>query len=243
MDDRNRPYAEASNDCMGTLCSAPRPDLMDYSSDHILISPSQEVIKVKPLTTFNADEILREAASSLNISLTDLVAAAALWVHPEIHRHLLKETGSAAWFPHIRRARPTNELRGQCIEGILLDDNTFANNAIKLSITGSKEEFNGFETCHIWEKSCYDEKCHTALANLVLLPRSLASLSDHFKEVSAALQYRSWELYRWHPPGCSPPARPESYPKEHIWRPIPLPTDKATKALNRRIGKNGKKAV
>jgi hypothetical protein len=202
-----------------------------------MISPSLKVTKVKKPTTFNAQVILQEAASSLNISLTDLVAAAALWVHPIIHRGLLKETGSAAWFPDTRRARPTNERRGERIEGILLDDNTFANNAIKLGIAGSRDEFDGFETCHIWEKSCYDEHCHTTLANLVLLPRSLASLSDHFKEVSAVLKYRSWELYQWHPFTDSPPLRPESYPQGNVWRQVPSPSVKAIEALDRRIEK------
>jgi hypothetical protein len=214
---------------------------MKPTPDHLLALPSQEVADVKLLTTFNAQVILQEAASSLNISLTDLVAAAALWVHPHIHRRLVKETGSATWFPNTRRTSPTNERRGQLIGGILLDDNTFANNAIKLAIAGSRDEFVGFETCHIWENSCYDEHCHTALANLVLLPRSLASLSDHCKEVSAVLKYRSWELYQWHPPTDSPPLQPESYPKEHIWRPVPIPSDKAIEALNRRIGKMAKK--
>jgi hypothetical protein len=234
MVDRNQPNPKDLCVWMGTLCLAPL-------QDHMLISPFQEVNKVKPLITFNADEILREAASSLSISLTDLVAAAALWVQPEIHRRLVDETGSAAWFPHVRRARNAPERKGKWIEGILFDDNTFANNAIKLAIAGSRDEFVGFETCHIWKKSCYDEHCHTALANLVLLPRSLASLSDHFKEVSAALQYRSWELYQWYPPDCSPPARPESYPKEHIWRPTPPLSKKATKALDRLIDKISKK--
>lgn len=75
----------------------------------------------------------------------------------------------------------------------------------------------GWETCHVWPKSCYDVRYHTAPANLVLLPRAIAGLTDHDPDVLAALQFRAFELYGWHPEEVPPPPRPPGYPE--TWRP------------------------
>lgn len=53
--------------------------------------------------------------------------------------------------------------------------------------------------CHIWPGTTYDERYHTLLANLVLIPRILANLSDYFNAVIDVLKYRSYELYGWYP--------------------------------------------
>jgi hypothetical protein len=78
----------------------------------------------------------------------------------------------------------------------------------------------GFEACHIWPRTCYDERFHTAIANLVLLPRALAGLSDHDPEIQASLQYRAHEPYSWYPDGADIPQRPAFYPSR--W-PTPEP--------------------
>lgn len=118
-------------------------------------------------------------------------------------------------FPNVRRAR-RGETRGQIIDGIRLDDNTFANLAIKRALGLRRAEVVGFETCHIWPRTCYDPRYHTALANLVLLPRALAGLSDHDIEIQKSLQYRAYELYAWYPEGEDVPQRPSAYPSQ--WR-------------------------
>jgi hypothetical protein len=74
----------------------------------------------------------------------------------------------------------------------------------------------GFECCHIWPNTCYDVRYHTVIANLVLLPRALAGLTDHDPQVQAALQYRSFELYRWHPEEWPAPERPAGFADQ--WR-------------------------
>jgi hypothetical protein len=143
-----------------------------------------------------ASEMLLEAARRHNIHLSVLVAETALWVHPDVHVKLLNETGSVAMLPKVRRARTAQgELRGQVIEGSRLDDNTCANAALKRALGINRLQLEGFEVCHIWPRTCYDQRFHTAPANMVLLPRALAALSDHDLEIQAALQYRAYELY------------------------------------------------
>jgi hypothetical protein len=164
-----------------------------------------------------ASEMLLDAAKHNDIHLSVLVAETGLWAHPEVHAGLLRRTGFAAMFPNVRRARKGNgENRGQLVDGIRLDDNTYANVAIKRALGVHRLDVEGFEACHIWPLTCYDRRYHTAIANLVLLPRALAGLSDHDLEIQVSLQYRAYELYAWYPEGADLPRRPSYYPSE--WR-------------------------
>ena len=163
-----------------------------------------------------ASKLLLEAVERHNIHLSLLVADTGLWVNPEFHNRLVRDTGSAAIFPRVRRARiGQGEQRGQIVDGVRLDDNSYANVAIKRA-AGLGKSAEGFEACHIWPLTCYDERYHTAIANIVLLPRALAGLSDHAIEIQKALQYRALELYGWHPKEKLQPVKPEFYPSK--WR-------------------------
>jgi hypothetical protein len=167
--------------------------------------------------------MLLRAAERHQIHLNVLVAETSLWAHPEVHKRILRESGGATMFPNVRRARTAKgEKRGQVINGIRLDDNSYANMAIKRAVGLGRDGVEGFETCHIWPRTCYDERFHTAIANLVLLPRALAGLSDHDLEIQSSLQYRAYELYSWYPDGVDAPKKPEFYPLE--WRGPELPT-------------------
>jgi len=169
----------------------------------------------------DASELLRAAATRHGVQLEVLVAETGLWANPEIHRRLL-ERGSAACYPDRRRCRPgQGERRGHSIGNIVLDDNSYANSAIKQAIGIDRKDLIGFEACHIWPKTCYDERYHTAVANLVLLPRALAGLTDHSAEVKLALQYRAFELYGWHPDGEPQPVQPRGYPDNWL---SPMPS-------------------
>jgi hypothetical protein len=117
---------------------------------------------------------------------------------------------------------------------VILDDNTYANYAIKQAIGCSRNNLIGFEACHIWPGTCYDERYHTLVANLVLLPRALACLTDHYDPVGKVLQYRAFELYGWHPENREQPTRPlVGYPD--TWR-EPQPFSSAVAiAVTRRL--------
>lgn len=163
-----------------------------------------------------ASELLFEAVKRHNIHLSLLVADTGLWANPEFHNRLVRDTGSAAMFPKVRRARLSqSEHRGQIVDGVRFDDNSYANVAIKRA-AGLGKSAEGFEACHIWPLTCYDERYHTAIANIVLLPRALAGLSDHAIEIQTALQFRALELYGWFPKGAPKPVKPEFYPSN--WR-------------------------
>jgi hypothetical protein len=102
------------------------------------------------------------------------------------------------------------------VDGVTLDDNTRANLAIKRAVGVNRNDIKGFEACHLWPGTAYDARYHTVIANLVLLPRGVAGLSDHDADVLAKLQYRAFELYGWHPEEVSPPSKPLNYPT--CWR-------------------------
>ncbi len=167
--------------------------------------------------SFDALQMLEDACSQHNMRLDLLVAETALWAHPAVHRRLVNQRQSAAFYPHVRRVNVSKrEIRGQVIDGVRLDDNTFANRAIKVALGIHRKKLIGFECCHIWPKTCYDTRYHTAIANLVLLPRALAGLTDHNLGIQRAIQFRAFELYNWYPDEQQRPERPQNYPEN--WR-------------------------
>jgi len=177
--------------------------------------------------------LYREAAARHKIHLSLLVAETSNWASPDVHLRLTQENGVGTYFPNVRRCRPkTGERKGQILGGERLDDNSYANHAIKQAAGIVRSSIRGFEACHIWPQSCYDSRCHTVIANLVLLPRPLAGLSDHDPEIRTALQFRAFELFNWCPPDQIPPTRPAFFPT--TWSsPMPF-TERVARALTNR---------
>ena len=183
---------------------------------------------------FDATAILTEVANRHGIRLSVLVAETGFWASPHVHRYLIEENGLGVFFPNTRRCRTSKgEKRGEIVAGVYLDDNSYANHAIKRAVGIPRERLIGFEACHIWRDTCYNEQYHTAIANLVLLPRALAGLSDHDPAIQQALQYRAYELYQgWYPAHVGIPIKPAGYPTQ--WRePMPF-TEVVRKALTKR---------
>jgi hypothetical protein len=120
-----------------------------------------------------------------------------------------------AWYGYQYRRAKANEKRRVNDPNdptAILDDNTYANKAIKYAICEDLKKYgisvsindfskNEFEACHIWDETCYNKKYHTSVANLVLLPRSLASLTDHCDAVKKLLQYEAWRRFGFKPEG------------------------------------------
>ncbi|CDX00848.1 Hypothetical protein DPCES_0961 [Desulfitobacterium hafniense] len=192
------------------------------------------------MNIYDAATFLRESAIRNKVSFATLIAETSIWANPTLVEMLNESTGSPVWYPNTRRGRlAQGEKRGNVIDGIKIDDNTYANNAIKQAIGLSWHSIVGFETCHIWPDTCYDEDYHTAIPNLVLLPRAIAGLSDYDPEIQAALQYRSFSLYNWHPKTYESPIRPNNYPL--TWRePEPFNAEVKSTVLAR-IGERRKK--
>lgn len=206
-------------------------ELQKYNDEDIAESPSDK--------QFDGFVILEEASLRLKIDLTALVAETGLWANPEVHKILVRDSGTGAWFPNIRRARSNKgEERREIDNGVKYDDNSDANRALKTALgLKVKGKVVNFTACHIWDRSCYDEFDHTTIANLVLLPSPLSTLADHHQGVKTALKYRAYELYGWHPKGTAPPIKPASYPSN--WR-APLPfNDQIKNSIQRRRNKSG----
>jgi hypothetical protein len=180
-----------------------------------------------------AADLLRDVAVKHGIRLSMLVAETSLWANPEVHRRLSMESSGGAYFPDRRRCRlGQGESPGQRIGALVLDNNSYANVAIKRALGVEPQQVVGFEACHIWPLTCYNERYHTLIANLVLLPRALAGLTDHDPDVQAALQYRAFDLYGWHPAEAPTPQKPSDYPDE--WR-APMPfADAVARSLAKR---------
>ena len=131
---------------------------------------------------------------------------------------------------------PATQLINNQNFSIDFDGNNRANIAIKTAILeGLKRKFGGvyknadyhkferFEACHIWDRTCYDARYHTSVANLVLLPRELASLTDHYPAVKNMLQYEALSRFNFLPKDKDnndmpfpEPTRPKVY-NDLIW--------------------------
>jgi len=185
------------------------------------------------MTTINGNAVLQEVVQELKISLPALVAGAAFWAPPT-------SSATAAKYPNARRVRK-GEQRGKTVDGVVLDDNTWANKALKQTLSHIGK-FKDFAVCHIWPQTCYDQRYHTMPANLVLLPRELAGLTDHNREIEQCLQYRAWELYHWHPEKTPEPTKPDNYPDN--WRePVALHKEHRRKPRTAKAGSRDRGGV
>lgn len=195
---------------------------------------------------------VRAAAERLGLHLPALVAEVALWVPLDVQRrHVSPENPSGAVYPQVRRARQgSGERPGSVVDGVRLDRNTYANSAIREALGGRGKALAGYQACHVWPKTCYDARYHTALANLALVPSPLVSLTDHDPDVIAAMKVRAFELYGWHPSAEPQPERLPGYPSN--WREPSLPareprrrvlTGRATEAPAARVDGEGQRVV
>jgi hypothetical protein len=160
---------------------------------------------------------LDRATTRLGIDFAALVAEVGIWASPEAHaRNVTPSSPTGAVRPDVRRARPgSGEKPGAVVDGIRLDRNNYAGQAIRAAV-GLGAELAGYQACHVWPGTCYDARYHTVLANLVLIPAPIVSLTDHAPEVVAALKFRSFELYGWKPVEAEAPTRPPNHPTS--WR-------------------------
>ncbi len=114
----------------------------------------------------------------------------------------------------------------QVARDVIADDNTLANRAIKTAVLKSFELkfgpskydyslFRDYEACHIWDLPD-DRRYYASIANLVLIPRSLAALSDHFPEVRNLLRLEAYKRFGFIPDGMPSPT--SKYHKQVVWR-------------------------
>lgn len=148
-----------------------------------------------------------------NIDLGPIVAALALWAPQQLHDQCRRQDGCFAKYPHIRRKAAKETLGWQEEQNLYLDSNNYPNSQMKAAMKNWYGIIpKGYETCHVWENTCYNTNYHTVYANLVLLPRAIASLSDHSPSIQKILQFRAYEIFGWKPDEESIPEKPNNYP-------------------------------
>jgi hypothetical protein len=74
---------------------------------------------------------LEKALEELNIDLAKLIALTSVWANPKVFDFLREQNEFGVWYSNIRRFHK-GEKRREKIDGVLLDDNSYANRAIKL---------------------------------------------------------------------------------------------------------------
>lgn len=186
---------------------------------------------------FNKSCINLQSIKNFDLVACQLIAQTAIFCPVHVFEAVVKSKGNAfgSWFNcKYRRAKNGEQRRETTNDDITLDDNTKANYAIKKAVLEGLKKygihnadikiFKGFEACHIWEKTCYDERYHTSVANLVLIPREIAGLTDHCDAVKELLKYESFKRFGFKPDGDDEnnPNKPKNYDKL-TWRTTPTP--------------------
>lgn len=183
---------------------------------------------------FNKSSINLQSIKNFDLVACQLIAQTAIFCPKHIYEDVKngkcgskdnqpKGNAFGSWFNcKYRRAKNGEQRRETTNDDITLDDNTMANQAIKKAVLKGLEKygihktdikiFKGFEACHIWEKTCYDERYHTSVANLVLIPREIAGLTDHCDAVKELLKYESFMRFGFKPDGeIDTPNEPKNY--------------------------------
>ena len=128
------------------------------------------------------------------------------------------------------KVTPSNIITNlQLSTDIIADDNTIANQAIKKAIIESYRRkgiesviddislFKDYEACHVWDRPT-DRRYYASIANLILLPRALAQLTDHCDEVKELLRYEVFRRFGFKPDEeAQAPKQPAKYAR-YKWR-------------------------
>jgi hypothetical protein len=151
------------------------------------------------------DDLLREVIEAVGgrKSMLRIVARCSIWAKPEIvdlvnagNKKWCKDLDAnvgGIWFP--------GTARGQSIaQGARKQYNEKASAAMWAAV-GLKHEASSFNVCHVWQDTAQNQKCYTALANLVILPTAIHGLSEHWALAREFLHWKSYSLFHWLPEG------------------------------------------
>lgn len=161
--------------------------------------------------------------------LTQLVAKSAVWAPKEVVAKLFQEedNSTASWYINVRRRLSTERKRAEkFIDGTLLDNNNYANYAIKKAMGITTKNYT---VCHIYPNSVYDCRYFTSIPNLVLLPSPIASLSDHHADTIGFLKYYSYMEYGFYINEV--PIKPEIWDKIDVYPKLKIGEDQIASAM------------
>lgn len=147
-----------------------------------------------------------------------------------------------AVFPSIRDQKNRITAGEHDGRAILLDDNVTARWALLWSHGISATHHpKGWTFAHVWP-TVKDPDAYTHLANLVMMPEYLASLSDKQGPLTRYLQFHAWSRYSWKPSGFEPPAEPEAFDGID-WRYLPTCFDPSSFVRRRLAELNNQRAI
>ena len=157
------------------------------------------------------------------LALSRIAVRHCLCPHPDVVGRL-----EGAVFPSIRASNKGGKRgeRGE-VDGcrIMYDDNTTPRLALLWSHGfGGTKHPEGWTFAHVWDVP-KDPGAYTHIANLVMLPESLASLTDKQGPLVPYLRYHAETVYGWRPVGKDIVGKPRGY-EDLIWTyldPIPNP--------------------
>lgn len=156
-----------------------------------------------------------ESLDEYALALAEIIVKKSWVPHPKVVRAL-----GRAVFPTVRAKKDhprLSEIRqGKNVLG-MYDDNTTPRWALLwahgIRATGHP---SGWTFAHVWENAD-DIEAYTHLANLVMVPECLASLTDKSGPLTTFLRWHAWTAYQWKPSSENEPAKPECY-DELKWR-------------------------
>ena len=155
-----------------------------------------------------AEDLLKQ----YSIDFSKLIVQTSFWVSKEIFDFITKNNklnAPGVFYPYAIRklgAEIQNETphwKETDTGRSFIDLNFKPQNALAYSLVGKSFQaaFSGYTCCHIYGGTRYthDWKAFTCVANLVLIPKPLQSLTDHDKNVVDCLKQISFHRYNWKP--------------------------------------------
>ena len=149
-----------------------------------------------------ANEFLR----TISVDFSKLILQTSFWVKKEVFDFITdnnKVDAPGVFFPYTIRKQGSSPHWEETNEGRrYLDLNHRAQDALAYSLVGKSFQatFSGYACCHIYgRKFSRDWKSFTCIGNMVLVPKSLKSLTDHNDDVMKCLEQIAYLRYNWKP--------------------------------------------
>ncbi len=149
------------------------------------------------------------------------------------HPYVVSQLNGAV-FPVVRNT--AKRLKEGSIDGkpVMYDDNTAPRWALLWAHGYLRSTFppGGWTFAHVWNKS-KDPEAYTHVANLVMMPECLGSLSDKKGPLTEVLRYHALSKYGWCPKEESIDKKPNGYDdlQWNYFSPINNPRDQVYRRL------------
>jgi len=155
------------------------------------------------------ENVQKDLYSEIGINWKEIILKTSYWVSKDTYDLIGDKTSRGVYYPFSIRIQKDNagwkEINN---EWLFTAQNQKPQDALSFSLTGKswgtiKKSWPAgkkFTCCHIYDKkNTKDWKTYTNVANLILVPQPLKSITDHDIEVVEFLKRISYTLYDWKP--------------------------------------------